>query len=209
VQVTLFVCGSCAALRERRWLCDLLEHQRSAREDGLDAPGAEYFERLLHHHRSTIHSIDDTIVDLMLDRLRSPLFQDLLERAACQQGQASSEESLLKLEQLQMLLGPTFKALRETILADQSRERQRLGHLHSSRIESFLGTCARCGVKHEYAEILARLPLESLDELETQLTSTNDSFAASGRQGYNARIETVVLTAISSMFLQARTTPRP
>ena len=47
------------------------------------------------------------------------------------------------------------------------------------------------------------------DELETQLTSTNDSFAASGRQGYNARIETVVLTAISSMFLQARTTPRP
>ena len=194
-EVRLLICGSCAPLRERRWLCDVLQRERLALQKMQDSEGVEYLDRVLQHHTATTPVVDENIISLMIDRLRSPLFDELLTNTSTQSQRA------IRVDELQRLLGPTFAALREVILAGSFEDRH---HASASRKGFFLENCTRYGISLEHSQMVACLPEQTLDDFESQLNALKERHGDGSGASYNESVNRLVSSAVSGLFLQAR-----
>ena len=163
VQVSMLVCGPCRTLQERRELCGMLERERDAMQRCKDDAGFMHVNRRLSNFRKTVHSIDEPLIQLMLERLNSSFLIQSLQNCAEQRGQqgASTPSTL---DQLQLMFGPTFKAFKEKIFACSFSQGEKSLHARASRekIKQFLEVCSLAGVPFEYALILACLPAAKL-----------------------------------------------
>jgi hypothetical protein len=163
VEVSMLVCGPCRTLQERRELCGMLERERDAMHRCKDDAGFMHVNRRLSNFRKQVHSIDEPLIQLMLERLNSSFLIQSLTNCAEQRGQqgASTPSTL---DQLQLMFGPTFKALKERIFACSFSQAEKSLHARASRekTKKFLEVCSLAGVPFEYAEILACLPSAKL-----------------------------------------------
>jgi len=133
VEVSMLVCGACRTLQERRWLCDILERECAVMGQRKDDAGFVHISGRLANYRKLLHSVDQHLIRLMIDRLNSSLLIQALSTTAEQRARKDAKESPmhlpltdqterqgtsmpLTLDQLQMLMGPTFHALKESIL---------------------------------------------------------------------------------------------
>ena len=87
VEVTMLVCGPCRTLQERRELCGMLERERDAMQRCKDDAGFMHVNRRLSNFRKTVHSIDEPLIQLMLERLNSSFLIQSLQNCAEQRGQ--------------------------------------------------------------------------------------------------------------------------
>ena len=167
LEVSLLVFGTGKSLRERRWLCQVLEGERAESEKCGDSKGWSHINRRLNEYRKTIPMINDNLIDLMVDRLQSIVLDSALQRTAEQHHESHETTSLMTLEELQMMLGPTFQAMRETIV---EKSFQTTHHRASTEaIGQFLQDCVRCGVPLEYAEILSCLSSEEMQPVHQRI----------------------------------------
>lgn len=194
-EVRLLICGSCAPLRERRWLCDVLKRERFALEKMQDSEGVEYLDRILQHHTASTPVVDENIIFLMIDRLRSPLFDELLGNTSTPAQRAT------RVDELQRLLGPTFSALREVILAVSFEDRH---YACASRKDVFLENCTRYGIPLEHGQMVACLPEQTLEDFESQLNALKERHGDGSGTSYNESVNQLVSTALSGLFLRAR-----
>ena len=135
VEVSMLVCGPGRSLRERRELCDMLERERDAMQRRKDDAGFAHVHGRLSNHRMTIHSIDEHLIQLMIERLTSSHLVQALKNCAEQRGQQGASTSLT-LDQLQLLFGPTFKAFKEKIETSSKSSQARAS---KEKIELFRG----------------------------------------------------------------------
>jgi hypothetical protein len=163
VEVSMLVCGPCRTLQERRELCGMLERERDTMQRCKDDAGFMHVNRRLSNFRKTVHSIDEPLIQLMTERLNSSFLIQSLQNCAEQRGQqgASTPSTL---DQLQLMFGPTFKALKEKMFACSLSQGEKSLHARAGRekIKQFLEVCSLAGVPSEYAEILACLPAAKL-----------------------------------------------
>jgi len=82
VEVSLLVCNTGKTLRERRWLCDMLEREADELERQHDASAAAHVRRRLDNFRKTLPTINDELIELMIDRLESNLLKEVLQASA-------------------------------------------------------------------------------------------------------------------------------
>ena len=94
----------------------MLERERDAMHQCKDDAGFIHVNRRLSNFRKTVHSIDESLIQLMTERLNSSFLIQSLNNCAEQRGQqgASTPSTL---DQLQLMFGPTFKALKEKMFA--------------------------------------------------------------------------------------------
>ena len=130
VEVSMLVCGACRTLQERHWLCDMLERECAIMGQRKDDAGFVHVNGRLTYYRKMLHSVDQPLIRLMIDRLNSSLLIQALSTTAeqlerqesptplllAEQTERQGAPILLTLDQLQMLMGPTFQALKESIL---------------------------------------------------------------------------------------------
>ena len=198
VEVTMLVCGPVRSLRDRRELCDILERERDVLQQRKDDAGFEHVHGRLSNYRMTIHSIDEPLIQLMTERLRSSLLIQALKNCAEQRGQQGASTSLT-LDQLQLMFGPTFKALKEKIETSSKSSQARAS---KEKIEMFRGVCIIAGVLIEHAEILSCLPADRLLSLQAEIEKLRNA-KYQGLESAHA-VQRLVASEVSKLFMEER-----